>query len=66
MATKLRTDELEAWRDALIAFYKADCCFQSAENLEVFKQPFTVADKRIIECLKAAVEWMPIQLSRAA
>jgi hypothetical protein len=49
----------EAWRPALIAFYRADCWFQSADNLEKLRMPLTLDDKRQIDALKAAAERMP-------
>jgi hypothetical protein len=51
--------DYEAWRPALAAFYKADCCFQSAENVSR-GYPLTLADKRIIDGLILAVERAPL------
>jgi hypothetical protein len=51
--------DYEAWRPALIAFYRADCWFQSADNLEKLRMPLTLDDKRQIDALKAAAERMP-------
>lgn len=56
--------DYEAWRPALIAFYKADCWFQSAENLERGCD-LSAQDKRLIEALMIAGERAPA-LRRAA
>lgn len=56
--------DYEAWRPALIAFYKADGWFQSAENLER-GSPLNNADRRLIDALIIAGERAPT-LRRAA
>lgn len=48
--------DLEAWRPALIAFYRAECSFQRAENLERGWFGLDATDRRIINALKAAFE----------
>ena len=58
------TPDYEAWRPALAAFYEADCCFQSAENVKR-NYSLTFADKRMIEALIVAGERAP-QIARAA
>jgi hypothetical protein len=51
---------MEAWRPALIAFYRADGpWFQKIENL-TRGDPFTAEDLRLIECLKATAQLLPI------
>jgi hypothetical protein len=55
--------DYEAWRPALVAFYRADAWFQSAENVER-GFPLTNADRRIIDALIVAGERAP--LKRAA
>lgn len=52
------TPDYEAWRPALVAFYKADCCFQSAMNVKN-GMPLTIGDKRVIDALILAGEKMP-------
>jgi hypothetical protein len=52
------TPDYEAWRAALAAFYSADCCFQSAENVKR-GAALTNADRRIIDALILAGERMP-------
>jgi hypothetical protein len=58
-------NDYEAWRPALIAFYRADCWFQSAENVER-GGPLTAEDKRLIAVLRAVVPLAPEPLRRAA
>jgi hypothetical protein len=54
------THDLEAWRPALIAFYRQDGpWFQKIENLEQ-GDPFTAEDIRLVHCLKAAAEKLPL------
>lgn len=48
----------EAWRPALIAFYKAEAMFQSAENVKR-GEPLTNGDRRMIETLIVAGGRMP-------
>jgi hypothetical protein len=43
----------EAWRPALIAYWKAECCFQRAENLGR-GAPFDAVDRRAIQAIEAA------------
>ncbi len=52
------TPDYEAWRPALIAFYQAECSFQSAENVKR-GEPLTNSDRRMIDCLIVAGERMP-------
>jgi hypothetical protein len=56
----------EAWRPALIAFYRAEGSTQSADNLERFGFPLSVADMAVIRCLQAAFERLPVETRRAA
>jgi hypothetical protein len=56
--------DYEAWRPALVAFYRADGWFQSAENAERGSQ-LTNEDRRIIDALIVAGERAP-KLKRAA
>lgn len=72
MATKLKTveDEIhardyEAWRPALVAFYRADCWFQSAENLERGGQ-LSEDNKRHIRALQAAFITQAVNTRKAA
>jgi hypothetical protein len=58
MTEALMQPNYEAWRQALAAFYRADCCFQSAENV-ARGSPLTNADRRIIEGLILAGERAP-------
>ena len=51
--------DYEAWRPALIAFYKADGWFQSVENLEKYDFPLGLQDKRLIEALAKAFAERP-------
>lgn len=51
--------DYEAWRPALAAFYRSECCFQSAENV-ARGDPLTISDKRMIEALTAAHERAPL------
>lgn len=55
----------EAWRPALIAFYKADCWFQSAENLER-GYDFCPQDHSVIRALQAAFAVAPREEMRRA
>jgi hypothetical protein len=48
----------EAWRPALIAFYRAEAMFQSAENVER-GSPLSHADRRLIDALIVAGERAP-------
>lgn len=48
----------ESMRPALIAFYKAEAMFQSAENVKR-GEPLTNGDRRVIEALIVAGERMP-------
>lgn len=50
--------DYEAWRPALVAFYRAECSFQSAENVGKFRFPLTNSDKRMIDALAAALNAM--------
>ena len=43
----------EQWREALVAFYRAEVMFQSAENVRR-GDPLTASDKRTIDALAAA------------
>lgn len=45
----------ETYRPDLIAFYRADCAFQSAENVKR-GEPLTNGDRRAIEALILAGE----------
>lgn len=47
------------WLPALIAFYRADCAFQRAENLRKGWTAPDATDLRLIEALKAAFEVAP-------
>lgn len=58
--------DYELWRPALIAFYKADRWFISAESLEKFNAPLSAQDKRLIDALAAAYRLAPSELRRAA
>jgi hypothetical protein len=61
MATRLKpanAETVEAWRPALIAFYRADAWFQSAENLERGYQ-LSAQDIRLIEALQKAFQRAP-------
>lgn len=51
-------DAMDAWRPALLAFYKADCWFQSTWNLER-GLPLTAQDRRLIGVLMKVGERMP-------
>lgn len=57
--------DYEAWRAALAAFYRADACFQSAENIER-GMPLDVGDKRVIRALQAAFIVQAVTERRAA
>lgn len=46
-------NELESWRPALIAFYRAEGSFQSADNLEKLRMPLSARDRQTIRALKA-------------
>jgi hypothetical protein len=50
-----RAVDYEGWRSALVAFYRAEAWFQSAENV-ANGFPLTVEDKRTIDALAAAFE----------
>ena len=50
--------DYEAWRPALIAFYRADSWFVSAEHLERGAQ-LSVQDKRLIEALAKTLPHAP-------
>jgi hypothetical protein len=52
------TVDYEAWRPCLIAFYRADCWFQSATNLERGCE-LSAQDKRLIEVLQKAFAEVP-------
>lgn len=56
----------EAWRPALIAFYKADRWFVSADHLERFNSPLSDQDKRLIEALAASFKLAPRDKLRIA
>jgi hypothetical protein len=57
---KVVASHYEAWRPSLIAFYRADGpWFQKIANLEQ-GAAFTREDLRVIDCLMAAVERMPV------
>ena len=56
----------ELWRPALIAFYKADRWFISAESLEKFNAPLSDQDKRLIEALAASFKLAPSEQMRRA
>ncbi len=56
----------EAWRPALIAFWRNECCFQRVECLEKFGEPLDHLDLRTIEALKAALALAPAELREAA
>ncbi len=43
----------ETWRNALIAYWKAECCFQRADNLKR-GEPFDHLDERAIKAIEAA------------
>jgi hypothetical protein len=58
--------DYEAWRPALIAFYRADCWFQSAENLERPNHALSAQDKRLIEVLAATIPHAPREGLRKA
>lgn len=60
-----RSIDYAAWRPALIAFYRADCWFMSAECLERGDN-LSAQDKRLIEVLVAALDMAPVELARAA
>ena len=58
--------DYEAWRPALIAFYRADCWFQTADNLE-HGYELTVENKSHARALAAALAHAPREeLRRAA
>jgi hypothetical protein len=57
---KVVASPYEAWRSALVEFYRADGpWFQKIANLE-HGDAFTREDLRVIDCLMAAVERMPV------
>jgi hypothetical protein len=55
----------EDWRPALIAFYRADCWFQSADNLER-GEPLSEDNKRHIRALQAAFITQAVNTPRKA
>jgi hypothetical protein len=48
----------EAWRQSLIAFYREEGSFQSAENV-ARGDALSIADKRVIRSIQAANEKAP-------
>jgi hypothetical protein len=62
----MANDDLESWRPALIAFYRSECWFQSADNLERLGFPLSVEDRRTIRALQAASAATPANYRRAA
>lgn len=46
--------EREAWRAALIAYWRRECCFQRADNLRR-GDPFDHLDIQAIEAIEAAL-----------
>jgi hypothetical protein len=60
LASRLRpSDEChgyEAWRSALVAFYRAEGSFQRAENLSKGWFGLDATDRRTIDALKAALK----------
>jgi hypothetical protein len=48
------TNDREAWRPALIAYWRRECCFQRADNLSR-GEPFDYLDIQAIEAIEAAL-----------
>lgn len=55
-----RFDHDEAWRDALAAFYRANCQSQSAINIGVHHMRFDSSDRLTIKALRAAMKLAPV------
>lgn len=53
-APNRKPQTVEAWREALIAFWKIDGCLQRAENLRR-GEPFDYLDIRTIDAIEAAL-----------
>jgi hypothetical protein len=52
-------DDTQDWLPALIAFYRADCSFQRAENLAKGWAELDGYDRQVIAALQAAFEVAP-------